>query len=235
VLAQHLLVFVLVIVFPLWDRYEIPRLKASTDPEKKVRFYRKVIAVEWVCALIALAAVGFGALFTIRTVPGEVGWLTKDSGGKAFLLGFAAAAAVGLALPAILAIFSETIRAKVAKATESLSYLLPSSRRERLWWWPLCITAGVCEEVLYRGFLLRYLHTFPFHFKLTVALAVAAVIFGIGHIYQGVKGAVATTALGFALGAVFLMTGSLVIPIVAHALLDLRILVLVPAGAVEGG
>jgi membrane protease YdiL (CAAX protease family) len=62
---------------------------------------------------------------------------------------------------------------------------------------------------------------------------VAAVIFGIGHLYQGVKPALATAVLGFALGGVFVVTGSLLIPMIAHALLDLRVLILLPEGVVE--
>jgi uncharacterized protein len=230
--AQGALVFVLAVLIPLWDRYEIPRLKASSDPRKRIPFYGKVIALEWVCATVAFLTVGWSALFTIHVVPGEVDWL---SGSKAssFVMGLVGAMAVVLVLPVILAIWNPKIREKVAKAAERLSYLLPSNSEERMWWWPaLCITAGFCEEVLYRGFLLRYFHTAPFHLNLTWTLVVAAVIFGIGHLYQGVKPAAATVVLGFALGCVFVVTGSLLIPIVAHALLDLRVLVLLPAGSV---
>lgn len=229
-LAQHVLVLVLVVVFPLWDRYEIPRLKAGTDPGKRVRFYRKIIAAEWICAVVAFLAVGFGAVFTIRPMQGEIGWLSGTRG-SSFVAGMATAMTIVLLLPAILAVISEKVRTKAAKAAQPLSYLLPWSAQERLWWWPVCITAGICEEVLYRGFLLHYLHTAPFHLSLTWSLGVAAVIFGIGHLYQGAKGAAAITILGFVLGAVFVATGSLLIPIIAHAMMDLRVLVILPAGS----
>jgi membrane protease YdiL (CAAX protease family) len=231
-LAQHLLVFVMAVVAPLWDRYEIPRLKASGDPRKKLKFYGKVIAAEWTCASVAYLALGLGTLLTIRALPGDIDWLS-GSRGKAFVLGLFAAVAVALLVPAILALWSENIRAKAANAARSLSFLIPSTTEERRWWWLLCITAGICEELLYRGFLLHYLHTAPFHLSLTWALVTASFIFGIGHLYQGVKPALATVVLGFALGAVFVVTGSLWIPIVAHAVLDLRVLLLLPAGALE--
>jgi membrane protease YdiL (CAAX protease family) len=230
--AQHVLVLVMVVAAPLWDRYEIPRLKASRDPRKKLKFYWTVITAEWVCTAVAYLALGFGTLFTIRTMPGEIGWLT-GSRGKPLVLGLFTAIAVTLLAPAIMALWNETIRIKAAKAAKTLSFLIPSSTEERRWWWLLCITAGVCEELLYRGFLLHYLHTAPFHLGLNWALMVAAVVFGIGHLYQGVKPALGTVVLGFALGAVFVATGSLLIPIIAHAVLDLRVLILLPAGVVE--
>ena len=57
VLVQHVLVFFLIVVTPLWDWYEIPRLKASTEPRKKVRFYRKILAASWACAIVAVLTV----------------------------------------------------------------------------------------------------------------------------------------------------------------------------------
>ncbi len=233
-LAQHALVFVMVVVAPLRDRYEIPRLKASRDPRKKVKFYWRVINAEWLCTAVAYLALGFGTLLTIRTRPGEVHWLL-GSGGRFIVLGLFTAVAAALLVPAIMALWNETIRTKAAKAAQALSFLIPSSTEERHWWWLLCITAGVCEEILYRGFLLHYLHTAPFHLGLSWALLVAAVIFGIGHLYQGVKPALGTVVLGFALGAVFLATGSLLIPIIAHAVLDLRVLILLPVVETSAG
>jgi hypothetical protein len=44
IIVQHGLVGFLIVVAPLWDRCEIPRLKSSTDPRKKIRFYAKIVA-----------------------------------------------------------------------------------------------------------------------------------------------------------------------------------------------
>jgi len=60
------------------------------------------------------------------------------------------------------------------------------------------------------------------------ASAVAAAIFGIDHGYQGVRGIVTTGVLALVFTAFFFGTGSLWLPIVVHALLDLRVLAMVP-------
>jgi hypothetical protein len=91
-LAQHVLVFILVVVAPLWDRYEIPRLKASREPRKKLKFYWKVIVAEWICSAVAYLALGFETLFTIRVTPGEIHWLS-GSGRRSFALGLCTAMA----------------------------------------------------------------------------------------------------------------------------------------------
>jgi membrane protease YdiL (CAAX protease family) len=60
-----------------------------------------------------------------------------------------------------------------------------------------------------------------------VLVAVAAVAFGLAHAYQGVGGIVLTGVLGGVLAALYLSTGSLLLPVLLHAVIDLRFL-LVP-------
>lgn len=234
-IVSHVLVFILVVVSPLWDLYEIPRLKASTEPRKKIRFYGRIVMLSWVCAAVAAMTVGIAAVFTLRKTPGDIAWLDPGSRGRAGAIGLTAGMLIAIFLPAALAMWSEKIRAKAGKAVKKLVFLLPSTGEERRWWWLVCITAGICEEVVYRGFLLHYLHVLPFHLSLTWALVGSSVIFGIGHLYQGLAGAVQTALIGFVLGAIFLMTGNLGVPIVVHALLDLRLLAMLPQGFASEG
>jgi uncharacterized protein len=227
ILAQHVLVFVLIVVMPLWDWYELPRLKASTDFGKKIKFYGKIVAASWVCAVVAVLTVGVLTVSTIHKVPREISWLDAGSRGAAVMEGITAGMLIAIMLPAVLALWSQKIRAKAAKR---LAFLLPSSIRERRWWWLVCITAGICEEVVYRGFLLHYFHTLPFHLSLAWAMVASSGIFGIGHLYQGVAGGVQTAVIGFVFAAMFVMTGSLLVPIVVHAVMDLRVLAMLPVG-----
>ena len=228
-IVQHILVLVLIVAMPLWDWYEIPRLKASTEPRKKIRYYGKIITALWILAALAVLMLGVMAVFTTQKMQGEILWLT-GSPGKAIVVGAAIGMLGAILVPAGLALFSEKIREKAGKAAKRLAFLLPSTGEERRWWWLVCITAGVCEEVVYRGFLLHYFHVLPFHLNLTWALVVSSVIFGIGHLYQGILGAVQTTVIGFMFGVIFLATGSLVVPIVVHAVMDLRVLAMLNEG-----
>ena len=229
-IVQHFLVFLLIVVMPLWDWYEIPRLKASTTPRKKIRFYQKIVVASWACAAVAVIAIGWNAAVTVQRRAEEAAWLSSETRGGVFLEGLIAGLLIVIFLPAVLALRSEKIRTRSGKAAKRLAFLLPSTGEERQWWWVVCITAGICEEVVYRGFLLHYLHVVPFHLSLTWALALSSVIFGIGHLYQGIAGAVQTIVIGFVLGAMFLMTGNLLLPIAVHAAMDLRILAMLPEG-----
>ena len=53
------------------------------------------------------------------------------------------------------------------------------------------------------------------------ALAASSVLFGMAHSYQGVSGMIATALVGAAFGWVYLETGSLLLPVLLHAALDI--------------
>jgi membrane protease YdiL (CAAX protease family) len=91
---------------------------------------------------------------------------------------------------------------------------------------PLALFVGVYEEVLFRGFLLSRLITL-LHVpslgkkRATVAAVVlSSVLFGLGHIYQGVAGVVQTAAVGAVLCVVAVLRGNIWSCITAHAAID---------------
>lgn len=51
-------------------------------------------------------------------------------------------------------------------------------------------------------------------------------IFGVNHLYTGIAGVAANCVLGFLIGLLFVLTGNLLLPIVFHALTDLRMLLI---------
>jgi hypothetical protein len=48
----------------------------------------------------------------------------------------------------------------------ALAFLLPSTKDERRWWWIVWLTAGICEEAWYRGFVLHYFQFLAVSFEL---------------------------------------------------------------------
>jgi membrane protease YdiL (CAAX protease family) len=164
-------------------------------------------------------------VLTIHRDAGEASWLP----GSGIVVGFMGAALVALFLPIFLMIRSETTRARIAKSLEKLNFILPKTAEERRWFVLVAITAGVCEEILYRGFLIHYFRELPVSIGLIGALILSSCVFGFAHLYQGVVGIVQTTILGAIFGLIFIVTGSLVLPMVLHALIDLRILLILKA------
>jgi membrane protease YdiL (CAAX protease family) len=112
--------------------------------------------------------------------------------------------------------------------------LLPRTAGERRLFTVVGVTAGVCEEWLYRGFFLAVVAALAGGMSTGVLVVVAAVAFGLAHAYQGRVGIVTTALLGGVMAAVYLQTGSLLLPVLLHAVIDLRFL-LVPARALPAG
>jgi membrane protease YdiL (CAAX protease family) len=103
--------------------------------------------------------------------------------------------------------------------TQMMELLLPQTGDERRLFSGLSLAAGWGEELAYRGYV-------PGVFVLLgvnpwLAMAAAAVPFGVLHAYQGPVGIVRTGILGFLFGVSVVWTGSLFPAMVAHALMDL--------------
>jgi len=96
--------------------------------------------------------------------------------------------------------------------------ILPQSRAELVAFLGLAITAGVCEEFLYRGFTIAVLLRFGLPGFLVVLLS--SVLFGFAHLYQGRGGLIATMILGLAFGVMRMLTGTLMPPIFCHSAVD---------------
>ena len=101
--------------------------------------------------------------------------------------------------------------------TAPFSMILPHTRRELRWFYGLSLTAGFTEEVLYRGFLIAYLGAFV---PVPAAVIVSTAIFAGAHSYQGAAGTLRTFLVGIALAMSFVLSGSLLFPVIAHALVD---------------
>jgi membrane protease YdiL (CAAX protease family) len=84
------------------------------------------------------------------------------------------------------------------------------------------IAGGVREEIQ-RGFILRRFQQYLGGG--TVGLVLFSMIFGLGHIEQGIDAMLATGLLGAAWGAIFLARGSIAAPMVSHALFNLAQLI----------
>jgi uncharacterized protein len=104
-------------------------------------------------------------------------------------------------------------------STPALDWILPRTHGEKLGFAGLSATAGVTEEIIFRGFLVPALVTVTG--STAAAVVVSSVAFGSVHAYQGMVGVVRTALIGAVLALSLVATGSLVPAIVAHAVANL--------------
>jgi len=96
--------------------------------------------------------------------------------------------------------------------------ILPQSTVELLPYLALAITAGLCEEFLYRGFAMAVLtHA---GFQAWAAVLISAVLFGLAHSYQGRGGMVMTLLVGLLLGTSRIVYDCLVPAVFWHSGVD---------------
>jgi len=223
---EHALALFLFVGIPVWDVLETRALKASTNPRRKIMSYRRIVLVLWIAAIAAWLTLRSSVFFIWPAVRQSA----LQRIGVPFVLGLVVTFAAGSLLQVVLVRRKARAREKMLQALKNLAFILPVTQEERSWFALLSVTAGICEEVLYRGFLIRYLSNGPFHASLGIALVVASIAFGLGHTYQGLSGIIGTTLMGALMAVIFLTTGSLWLPMALHAIIDLRILLLLRRG-----
>ena len=218
-----LLVLFLLIVMPLWGWLEMRRLKREKTGIALARTYVTTIVVMWLIALLCARLAPPSVLW--RSPIGLAHEMRLDTAPSAVIVGTLMVLLVALMMPVIVASFRPgSLDSQLAQ----IRFMLPETIAHRWLFALLCITAGVCEEWIYRGFLLHLFVTeLPGANGWLIVLA-AAVMFGVAHTYQGRSGGVLTGLLGFVFALLYISSGSLLLSIIMHALLDLRLLLVLP-------
>jgi uncharacterized protein len=97
--------------------------------------------------------------------------------------------------------------------------LLPKGIIESLVWLPVALSAGFCEELAFRGYLQRQFQAIVG--SATLAVLLQAVIFGVGHLYEGPEAVARITLYGVLFGLMAAWRRSLRPGMIAHAWSDL--------------
>lgn len=83
----------------------------------------------------------------------------------------------------------------------------------------LALTAGICEEILFRGFVLWYVSLWT---GLVPAAVISCVLFGFAHAYLGPSHVLRSALIGVFLVVLVIAGGSLWPAMIVHAAVDLN-------------
>jgi membrane protease YdiL (CAAX protease family) len=104
-------------------------------------------------------------------------------------------------------------------ADKAVEFLLPQTSTEIAWWIVLSLTAGVCEEAIFRGYLQKqFISIFR---NVPAGILCSAVLFGAAHGYQGLWRAVLIGISGVILGTAAYWRKSTRPGMIAHVAQDL--------------
>jgi membrane protease YdiL (CAAX protease family) len=230
VVAGYLVVGEPVVGHVLHRRFED---RMRTDARARRSFYLRLLVLEWGLSLLVLVVflaapdVDAGQV-GLRWPQAWPGWIT--SAACLLLVAFVVVSTRALRSGALADAAPLPTGRHGEPPVQSTVALLPRSGAERRLFAVVGVTAGVCEEWLYRGFFLAVVAAVVPGLPSGVLVVVAAVAFGAAHAYQGAGGVLLTGVLGGVFAALYLQTGSLLLPVLLHAAVDLRFL-LVPTAA----
>lgn len=206
--------------------------EVTRDPGRRRRGYARLAALEVFLGAVAVV---------VAVSPGGVGLgrlglnLPRLGGSDAWLFGIGLGAAVGIAVVVVVSTIAiwRLDRPIPVVGGDRVRVMVPTRPVERVWFLGLSLAAGVCEELLYRGLLLALLAALLPGLPAIGVVLLGAVAFGLAHAYQGPVGIVVTGVLGALLGSIYLLTGSLLLVMLVHALIDARV-GLLPARVLAG-
>jgi membrane protease YdiL (CAAX protease family) len=209
-----LIFFVLALILPWRGRVRMKRLLAMprVGTMERLGLYASTIAFQWFAvAVVAWRAWahGFTASQLALTIHDRTRILVASLVGAATI-----AALQWLNLRRVGRIPVEA-RGSVQAIAERI---LPQSTVELLPYLALAITAGLCEEFLYRGFAMAVFAQIGLQAWAVVLLS--SVLFGLAHSYQGRGGIVMTLLIGLILGTSRIAYGSLAPAIFWHSAVD---------------
>jgi membrane protease YdiL (CAAX protease family) len=215
-IVDHLIALFLIVVAPLVGVREHARLVRGTAiglQGIRARTYRQTLVKEWAGTSILLVAWWVAG----RSWAG-LGF-AADTGALAWIgWGLTVVAVAGLLAQTLIVTRNAAHLEALRTQLDALRDLIPRNAHEARLFAAVSVTAGICEEIAYRGFLLAY---FAAVAGLWPAVAVSSLLFGLGHAYQGIRGVLKTSAVGLAMALLFVLTGGLWAPMLVHAVVDL--------------
>lgn len=214
---DHILTFAFAVAYPTYAYLDYLKIKpdlVANKPGIRIKEYRETSGWLWLFGLAALA------LWHYEDRPLSTLGLGSPSGWPAW---------VGLLIVVVLSLLMSLQLKKINDDQQQRQSLkeqlnkglvaefLPRTRKELRWFVFMSFAAGICEEILFRGYLLWYF----LHFSTPVAIVISSVLFGLAHSYQGWQGVLRTAVIGLVLCLAYMLTGSLWVPIFLHVVGDI--------------
>jgi len=210
--AWHTIVFIAIFVglsvIGGFFQHAVKQQPQATVPSRNaVPGYLSVVGFEWLLVLYVRMGVRKRGMRLRDLVGGR--WATPKQVMKDIALG-----------AGLWAVWIGLMNAHVlGGGTNAAQGLLPRGILESLVWIPVALSAGFCEEVAFRGYLQGQFQAMTG--SAGWAVLFQAIVFGIGHLYEGVSPVGRITLFGVLFGLLALWRKSLRPGMVAHAWSDI--------------
>ena len=112
---------------------------------------------------------------------------------------------------------------KLKVGYKDVLYLMPENENQYNASVAVSVIAGVCEEIIFRGFLYWQLQQYM---PVYAAFILTNVIFGLGHAGTKLKNAIMTFVLGILFSSTYVLTDSLWLAIALHIIVDFQSMII---------
>ena len=191
-----------------WHKISADQLSVAANPNR-VRFYLVTLFFEWLLFVLVVAGVrrsGASVFLVLGDHWHSFRQVLRDIG---IAVGFWIVAAM------LLWIFGWLLR--IAALGRNVS-MLPQRGIELTFWIALSVTAGICEETIFRGYLQRQFMALTKSAPAGILLSAAT--FGAAHAYQGFRMMILIALYGAMFGILAYWRGSVRPGMIAHAWQD---------------
>jgi len=209
--------FMLFVVQPIYGSISYKKYLngiAAGMEANRISLYRQTVLLQWIALLVLLTA-----WFMLNRPMADLGFIGSDTNevliGTVSMVIMLAGLIYGWQYVKRLTIDDKI---KERESLGDLIHFLPQTQQEFKTCIGVSITAGIVEETIYRGFVLWAL---SLYMPLWMAVFVSSFAFGLAHSYQGLAGAVKVMCIGLVLAGLYVVTGSIWFPILAHILFDI--------------
>jgi CAAX protease family protein len=189
-----------------WLRADHLRDLANLD---RIRLYESTMVFEWLLLGFVLLGVWLQGASPLEVL-GER-WRSIQQ--------FLRDAGIGLLFLLVTIIFTSMVGGHGGKDDATTHFLLPQGRTEMLFWIAVSVTAGICEEAVYRGYLQKQFIALTK--SVPAGIVLSGLLFGAAHSYQGFTKASVIGVMGAAGGILAYWRRSVRPGMIAHALQDI--------------
>ena len=180
------------------------------DHRNVVWLYLWIIALEW------------GLVATVRGAVNAQGLRLRDVIGGRWSSWREIALDLAITIPFLLVWFAAARllhRLFGPDSAKSIGTLLPQTTVEIVLWIAVSVSAGICEEIVFRGYFQKQFAAYAN--SMVAGVLLQAIVFGLGHSYQGLKQVLIISVLGALYGWLAAWRRSLRPNMMAHAWSDI--------------
>lgn len=205
----HTVVVLVVLgVLEFRGRLYADQMRATLNPDR-IALYKHIILSEWLTLALVLAGVRLNGS-SLLTVLGNHWRSARD---------FFRDAGIGLLFLIASIVVTSIVGGHRDAAHQATEFLLPRGGMETALWIVVSLTAGICEEAAYRGYLQKQFIALTKN--VPAGIIFSAMAFGLAHSYQGFARAFLIAVMGAMAGILAYWCRSVRPGMIAHSLQDI--------------